>query len=102
MKKPVLKLATAGGICLGVGLVVLVAAYAWPTAMQQPPSGLVLGDVNLDGVADLGDIEAFARALGDPAAWQQEHGRSWADLLAVADFDADGELTIGDIRQGRR
>ena len=63
----------------------------------QSPGALLKGDVNLDGVADLTDIEAFARALADPAAWQQQYGHSLADLLAVADFDGDGQLTTADI-----
>ncbi len=80
-----------------------------------PPADLVIGvpDEDLDGLADLGYIHvAFGSgsgvALGDPAEQPLPHrqgymsgppaaGDSWGDVLAIADFDADGygDLLVG-------
>lgn len=66
------------------------------TGTPDPPGLLVKGDLNLDGVANLADIGPFILAVHDPQAWQTEYGSSLEVLLAIADFDGDGKVTLDD------
>lgn len=55
------------------------------------------GDLNGDGVVTLADAPPFVVALRDPGAWQRRHRRTWRELLRVADFNADADVSRYDI-----
>ncbi len=54
----------------------------------------LLGDMNLDGVVDTGDVAPFVRALTDPAAYEAEYG---IDPVLVGDINQDGAFDTGDV-----
>src|SRR5262249_45583697 len=61
------------------------------------PSAGALGDLNLDGQVNSADIQAMFKALTDRNAYQSLHpGLTNEGLLAIADFDLDGQLTNAD------
>ncbi len=91
-----------------------------PTPLPVPPAPMRKGDVNCDGFTDNADIDAFALAIIDLAAWQALHPGcdpsnadvnndghvdngdldSFARLLTgpiAGDINADGQVNNGDI-----
>ncbi len=70
------------------GRMVLDVNPAW--AGLEP----VLGDMNLDGVVDAGDVAAFVLALTDPEAYRDIHGISPA---LMGDVNQDGTFDTGDV-----
>jgi YD repeat-containing protein len=69
-----------------------------PAAAQSRAATIDRGDLNCDGRVTFADLEPFACAVVYPQAWCSVYGRSWADLLATADFSGDGTLSPDDIR----
>ncbi len=55
--------------------------------------GLV-GDMNLDGVVDTGDVAPFVLALTNPEAYEAEYG---IDPALVGDINQDGAFDTGDV-----
>ena len=62
---------------------------ALSTVIEHP-----LGDMNLDGVVDTGDVAAFVLALTDPAAYHAAHG---VDPVLLGDVNGDGAFDTGDV-----
>ena len=58
------------------------------------PVQVLLGDVNCDGLVDLGDINPFVLALTDPAGYQLQYPDC---PLENRDINGDGRLDFGDI-----
>ena len=96
MRKSGLNALLAGIVVIGASAATSALLYSHAAAEAQTGSGLVRGDLNLDGVADLRDVAPFVLALQDPTAWQQAYGAGLNTLLAVADFDGDGQVTVAD------
>lgn len=93
--------AVCGSLWVAVAVGVLACAIApaaamLPAAMVQPAP--VIGDVNMNGHLDRRDFSAFVEAVRSAARWQQRHGRPLRDLVAVADFNEDEEVTAADAR----
>jgi hypothetical protein len=61
-----------------------------------PPGPTVSGDYNLDGESDGADLGALARLIHDPDEWARMTGGTFADALAVGDYDGDGAITLAD------
>ncbi len=74
------------------GWVVAVCAASVASAASSP----VIGDLNLDGVVDLYDVEPMAVAIMDPDEWQLQFGEDLQTLLSVADYNGNGVVDIGD------
>ena len=55
---------------------------------------LLLGDMNLDGSVDAGDVAAFVMALSDPAAYEAQYGIT-PDF--VGDINRDNAFDTGDV-----
>lgn len=58
------------------------------------PVGLLVGDLNCDGVVDFGDINPFVLILSNPAAWQAAYPNCPA---ANGDINGNGSVDFGDI-----
>lgn len=78
------------------GLVLVLIPFL-PGARAPVPMQETRGDLNLDGVITLEDARPFITALRDPGKWQRMYGRTWRDLVALADFNNDRDVTRGDI-----
>jgi hypothetical protein len=82
-----------------VALLMATAAFGGMQLLfLGPPADVVgvqpvRGDFDLDGEANARDLAALVMALRDPAWWMAETGGTYADLLAVGDFDGDGAIT---------
>ncbi len=57
----------------------------------------LLGDMNLDGVVDTGDVAALVLALTDPATYMAEYGVDEATMTALGDINQDGVFDTGDV-----
>ena len=55
---------------------------------------VLLGDMNLDGTVDTGDVAPFVLALTDPAAYEAQYG---IDPGLVGDINQDGSFDTGDV-----
>ena len=62
----------------------------WQVAGNWP----LLGDMNLDGVVDTGDVAVFVQALVDPAWYLDLYG---IEPMLVGDINADGAFDTGDV-----
>ncbi len=56
-----------------------------------------LGDMNLDGVVDTGDVAPFVLALTDPEAYMAQHGVDEATMITLGDINQDGAFDTGDV-----
>ena len=54
----------------------------------------LLGDMNLDGSLDTGDVASFVLALTDPATYEAQHG---IDPAIPGDINRDGSFDTGDV-----
>ena len=54
----------------------------------------LLGDMNLDGGLNTGDVAPFVLALTDPQAYQDQFG---IDPARVGDINQDGSFDTGDV-----
>ncbi len=74
------------------------SAEAFVTLRHTPESVLLqlglLGDMNLDGVVDTGDVAPFVLALTDSAAYEAEYR---IDPVLVGDINQDGAFDTGDV-----
>ena len=68
-----------------------VATETWAYLVTPAPR---VGDLNCDGVADLGDINPFILALTSLAAWQAEFPGC---AEANGDIDGDGGVGFWDV-----
>jgi len=59
------------------------------------PEGLVVGDLNADGVIDNGDISAFVLALTDRGTYESMY--PGVDVDVTADIDLDGTFNSADV-----
>ena len=57
-----------------------------------------LGDFNLDGHVNAGDIPAMQTALTNLAAYSATYGLSASDLPGIGDFDGDLKFTNADMQ----
>ncbi len=62
---------------------------------SNPP--VLVGDMNLDGVVDTGDVATFVLALTHPASYMSQFGVDEATLKALGDINGDGVLDTGDV-----
>ncbi len=60
-------------------------------------TGALLGDMNLDGVVDTGDVAPFVLALTDPRQYMIEYGLDAATMTALGDINGDGVFDTGDV-----
>ena len=60
----------------------------------MPDPSLLLGDMNLDGTVDTGDVAPFVLALTSPQAYQDQFG---IDPALVGDINQDGSFDTGDV-----
>ncbi len=67
---------------------------AYRDDLPDPMPRLLMGDLNLDGVVDTGDVAAFVLALTDPQAYMQQYG---VDPARIGDLNADGAFDTGDV-----
>ncbi len=56
--------------------------------------GLLVGDMNLDGVVDTGDVAPFVLALTDRQAYIDQYG---IDPTPIGDINGDGAFDTGDV-----
>ncbi len=59
--------------------------------------GLLVGDMNLDGVVDTGDVAPFVLALTDPDAYQGQYDVDEQTMISLGDLNADGAFDTGDV-----
>ncbi len=57
----------------------------------------LLGDMNLDGVVDTGDVAPFVLALTDPEAYLAQFGVDEDTMIALGDINGDGAFDTGDV-----
>ncbi len=57
----------------------------------------LVGDMNLDGAVDTGDVAPFVLALTDPAAYMAQFDIDEAALIALGDINQDGAFDTGDV-----
>lgn len=94
-KRIVFGLLGLGATCGAILLAVVVGGVLFGSLGAASSQGR--GDLNGDGVVTFADAPPFVVALRDPAAWQRRHHRTWRELLRVADFNADGDVSRFDI-----
>ena len=58
---------------------------------------LLLGDMNLDGVVDTGDVAPFVQALTDPATYITQFGIDETTMITLGDINQDGAFDTGDV-----
>ena len=97
MSKRVLRAASLGIVGLA-GILLITFTVNQRGALANPPAGggVLMGDMNQDGVANTDDVGPFVQAMLEPAAWQAEYGLTASEMLALADFDGDGHITVAD------
>ncbi len=66
------------------------------TATTLEPD-ILLGDMNLDGVVDTGDVAPFVLALTDAEAYQNQFGVDEATMISAGDINSDGAFDTGDV-----
>ncbi len=57
----------------------------------------LLGDMNLDGVVDTGDVAPFVLALTDPKAYMAQFDVDEATMTLLGDINQDGAFDTGDV-----
>ena len=57
----------------------------------------LVGDMNLDGTVDTGDVAPFVLALTDPSAYMAQFGVDEATMTALGDINQDGAFDTGDV-----
>ena len=65
------------------------------TTLVDP--GILVGDMNFDGVVDTGDVAPFVLALTDPKAYLSQQGVDQATMVAAGDVNGDGVFDTGDV-----
>ncbi len=98
-----LTLLTAAGID-GQFTVVLDDAVVgrWHALVRHEPDRVLatlylLGDMNLDGVVDTGDVAPFILALTDPGSYMSQYGIDQETMIALGDINRDGAFDTGDV-----
>ena len=66
------------------------------TSLTFVPLDMV-GDMNLDGVVDTGDVGPFVLALTNPSSYMSQQGVDEATMLSLGDVNGDGVFDTGDV-----
>ena len=79
---------------------IFVLSSLWPAFVYtvSPPVSPTLGDFNLDGQCNAGDIPAMLTALADLSSFASTNKLSKEALLAIGDINGDGEVTNADFQ----
>ena len=75
-------------------------ASEWNTDLgliDIPEPTLLVGDMNLDGVVDTGDVAAFVLALTDASSYVSQFGVDAATMVELGDINGDGAFDTGDV-----
>ncbi len=74
-------------------------AGTFDLAMTLTPAAgeSIVGDMNLDGVVDTGDVAPFVLALTDPALYMAQFGVEEPTMISVGDVNGDGVFDTGDV-----
>ncbi len=99
----ILNFASHGGTFHSLGLPTLDTGLGWnidelyTQGMLSVSLALLLGDMNLDGVLDTGDVAPFVLALTNPAAYMAQFGVDAVTMTGLGDINADGAFDTADV-----